>query len=144
MQHAGNRLWEWWSVGRYGTAGYDVKQQNFIGEEWPEVRCPLFKCWYMQFYRHSFSLSMRLPEPHCEPLPTFLLSTLEVTHFPLATCRSWVTSGAALPWTARRKCTACPSLISKNKFSTFPGPGALNCVSHAAGDGQGIGAALPS
>lgn len=47
MHHAGNRLWEWWSVGRYGTAGYDVKQQKFIGEEWPEVRCPLIGCQYM-------------------------------------------------------------------------------------------------
>lgn len=34
---AGNRLWEWYSVGRYGTAGYDVKAQKFAGEEWPEV-----------------------------------------------------------------------------------------------------------
>ncbi|CAL5229196.1 g12477 [Coccomyxa viridis] len=33
----GNRLWEWYSVGRYGTAGYDVKAQKFAGEEWPEV-----------------------------------------------------------------------------------------------------------
>ena len=34
---AGNQLWEWYSVGRYGTAGYDVKAQKFVGEEWPEV-----------------------------------------------------------------------------------------------------------
>lgn len=33
----GNRLWEWWSVGRYGTGGYDFKNQKFGGEEWPEV-----------------------------------------------------------------------------------------------------------
>ena len=37
---AGNRLWEWYSVGRYGTAGYDVKAQKFVGEEWPEVGPP--------------------------------------------------------------------------------------------------------
>ena len=35
----GNRLWEWWSVGRYGTGGYDFKNQKFAGEEWPEVSC---------------------------------------------------------------------------------------------------------
>ncbi|KAK9908386.1 hypothetical protein WJX75_007121 [Coccomyxa subellipsoidea] len=33
----GNRLWEWWSVGKYGTGGYDLKRQRFRGEEWPEV-----------------------------------------------------------------------------------------------------------
>ena len=38
---AGNRLWEWYSVGRYGTACYDVKAQKFVGEEWPEVDLPL-------------------------------------------------------------------------------------------------------
>ena len=37
---AGNRLWEWYSVGRYGTAGYDIKAQKFVGEEWPEVGPP--------------------------------------------------------------------------------------------------------
>ena len=32
---AGNRLWEWFSVGRWGTKGYDFKEQRFGGEEWP-------------------------------------------------------------------------------------------------------------
>lgn len=39
MWMTGNRLWEWWSVGRYGTGGYDFKNQKFAGEEWPEVSC---------------------------------------------------------------------------------------------------------
>lgn len=25
--HAGNKLWEWVSFGKYGTGGYDVRQQ---------------------------------------------------------------------------------------------------------------------
>lgn len=25
--HAGNKLWEWVSFGRYGTGGYDVRKQ---------------------------------------------------------------------------------------------------------------------
>lgn len=33
---AGNRLWEWFSVGRYGTKGFDYHAQQFEGEEWPE------------------------------------------------------------------------------------------------------------
>ena len=28
-------------MGRYGTAGYNVKAQKFVGEEWPEVAHPL-------------------------------------------------------------------------------------------------------
>lgn len=34
----GNRLWEWVSFGRWGGphGGYDVKQQKFLGESWPE------------------------------------------------------------------------------------------------------------
>lgn len=32
----GNRLWEWFSFGRYGTGGYDVKEQKFLGSKWPE------------------------------------------------------------------------------------------------------------
>ncbi|KAK9803831.1 hypothetical protein WJX73_004943 [Symbiochloris irregularis] len=31
----GNRLWEWFSFGRYGVGGYDVRQQKFLGERWP-------------------------------------------------------------------------------------------------------------
>lgn len=38
---AGNRLWEWYSVGRYGTAGFNIKTQQFEGEQWPEVALPL-------------------------------------------------------------------------------------------------------
>jgi hypothetical protein len=33
----GNRLWEWWSVGRYGYGGYNYHEQKFEGEKWPEV-----------------------------------------------------------------------------------------------------------
>ena len=33
---AGNRLWEWFSVGRYGTKGYNYHAQTFEGEQWPE------------------------------------------------------------------------------------------------------------
>ena len=34
----GNRLWEWFSVGRYGLGGYDVKTQTFKGDAWLPVR----------------------------------------------------------------------------------------------------------
>ena len=27
IQSAGNKLWEWFSFGRYGTGGYDVRNQ---------------------------------------------------------------------------------------------------------------------
>lgn len=33
---AGNRLWEWFSVGRWGLKGYNFKKQTFEGEAWPE------------------------------------------------------------------------------------------------------------
>lgn len=32
---AGNRLWEWFSVGRWGTLGYNFGEQRFEGEQWP-------------------------------------------------------------------------------------------------------------
>ncbi len=32
---AGNRLWEWFSVGQYGLGGYDAKTSTFIGHDWP-------------------------------------------------------------------------------------------------------------
>ena len=39
VRRAGNRLWEWFSVGRYGLGGYDVKGQTFQGDAWPKA------CW---------------------------------------------------------------------------------------------------
>jgi hypothetical protein len=31
----GNRLWEWFSVGRWGLKGYNFKDKKFEGELWP-------------------------------------------------------------------------------------------------------------
>lgn len=36
LNSAGNRLWEWFSVGRYGTKGFNYHAQQFEGEEWPQ------------------------------------------------------------------------------------------------------------
>lgn len=30
------RLWEWFSVGRWGLKGYNFKEQRFDGETWPQ------------------------------------------------------------------------------------------------------------
>jgi hypothetical protein len=34
---AGNRLWEWFSFGRYGLKGWNYHKGVFEGEQWPEA-----------------------------------------------------------------------------------------------------------
>lgn len=58
---AGNRLWEWFSVGRYGLKGYNFKEKVFEGEQWPEALGEYRACTataYRQHWREG------LPRPH--------------------------------------------------------------------------------
>ena len=59
----GNRLWEWVSVGHYGLGGFDVKQNAFLGHEWPpeeELRLHGFRNKALRFQRRTHAVALLL------------------------------------------------------------------------------------
>ena len=97
---AGNRLWEWFSVGRWGTAGYDVKSDTFRGEEWPAELGALCAPWGVLWAgagvgRSAGRAAAALPRTpqHCPALPG---------------CCPALLPGAARPGPRARSTWRCP------------------------------------
>ena len=68
---AGNRLWEWFSVGRWGTQGYIFKEQRFGGEEWPEALGERQRCLCLALLPlpAAAAADERQPVPACRSRP---------------------------------------------------------------------------
>lgn len=56
----GNRLWEWFSFGRYGTGGYDVKEQKFLGSKWPEELGDEWKDLSLEFQARTHEVALKI------------------------------------------------------------------------------------
>lgn len=57
---SGNRLWEWYSVGRWGTKGYNIKEKKFDGEEWPAELGQDFKKKSLEFQAKVHDVSVKI------------------------------------------------------------------------------------
>ncbi|KAI7838916.1 hypothetical protein COHA_007322 [Chlorella ohadii] len=56
----GNRLWEWFSVGRYGTGGYNYHAQQFEGEEWPQELGAEFRQVALSFQERTHDIALKI------------------------------------------------------------------------------------
>lgn len=56
----GNRLWEWFSAGRWGTKGYNYNEQRFEGEEWPEHLGDEFKRVTLSFQAKCHDVAVKI------------------------------------------------------------------------------------
>ncbi|KAK9834460.1 hypothetical protein WJX74_002175 [Apatococcus lobatus] len=56
----GNKLWEWASFGRYGTGGYDVRKQEFLGSRWPKELGSSFKDTSLRFQAQTHDVAVKL------------------------------------------------------------------------------------
>ncbi|PSC76470.1 presenilin isoform B [Micractinium conductrix] len=56
----GNRLWEWFSVGRWGTKGYNFKEQAFDGKQWPEDLGAEFRSVSLDFQAKTHAVAIKI------------------------------------------------------------------------------------
>ncbi|KAK9812273.1 hypothetical protein WJX73_009505 [Symbiochloris irregularis] len=56
----GNRLWEQWLVNRYGVGGYDARENDFIGDIWPQELGDSYKDFVISFQEKTHAVLLKL------------------------------------------------------------------------------------
>jgi hypothetical protein len=111
---AGNRLWEWFSVGRWGTQGYIFKEQRFGGEEWPEALGERQRCLCLPLLPLSLlPLQLLMSDSQCLPVAQDRFSVL----YPEPTANRCNHLSTCL---LTSRCLACPATRARAPSAQAP------------------------